>query len=254
MTYYADRFHNHYKGSFFAHYKVFFTKFTDLTGYDGGWTPGHLWFVLYLFVISIVSLGIIWVQKRFFKDFSCNNIKTYGIYLLGILPPIGSLLLNIGGKSLCMYMILYLIGYYVLSEDIIVEKIVKYRIWNLIIMIVADILNMYMFLWGENVNSAVISIFMYITLWVGILAIIGFAKKEFDFVNNITTYFTSNSFYIYIIHFIWVIVIQFYFSKVIKSIWILYVVSVVLAYFITFLSCEILKKCKSIIFYRYYNT
>lgn len=46
MTYYADRFHNGYAEDFFAHYRIFFTKFTDLTGYDGGWTPGHLWFVL----------------------------------------------------------------------------------------------------------------------------------------------------------------------------------------------------------------
>lgn len=110
LAYYADRFHNGYAGGFFAHYKVFLTKYTDLTGYDGGWTPGHLWFVLYLFLISMAALGVIWVQRRFFPQFSCRNIKMYGIYLLGLFPAIGSLVLDIGGKSLGMYMALYLIG------------------------------------------------------------------------------------------------------------------------------------------------
>ena len=54
QSYIADIFYNNYKGSYFSHLKIFFTKFTDLTGGDGGFTPGHLWFVLYLFVISLV--------------------------------------------------------------------------------------------------------------------------------------------------------------------------------------------------------
>lgn len=248
MTYYADRFHNGYTEGFFAHYRIYFTKFTNLTGYDGGWTPGHLWFLLYLFIISLVTLGVIWIQKRFFSRFSCKNIKMYGIYLLGILPAIGSFFLDIGGKSIGMYMALYLIGYYVLSEDIIIEKIAKYRVLNLVIMIIADILDVYMFLWDENVNGTVNDIMMYITLWFGILAIIGFAQKGFNFVNGFTRYFTSHSFQIYIIHFGWVVVFQFYFSKITDNIWILYIVPVVLSYIMTIFSCEILEKGKNRIF------
>lgn len=247
MTYYADRFHNGYTEGFFAHYRIFFTKFTDLTGYDGGWTPGHLWFVLYLFVISMVALGVIWIQKRFFQDFSCKNIKMYGIYLLGFFPAIGSLFLDIGGKSIGMYMVLYLIGYYLLAEDVIVEKIVKYRVWNLIIMMAADILNVYMFLWDENANVAFNTIMMYITLWFGILTIIGFGQIGFNFTNGITRYLTSHSFQIYIIHFVWVIAFQFYFSKVTGNTWILYVIPVVLSYVMTIVSCEILEKGKLIL-------
>lgn len=247
MTYYADQFHNNYSGSFFSHYSIFFTKFTDLTGYDGGWTPGHLWFILYLFIISIVALGVICIQKRFFNNLSCKNMKMYQIYLLGIMPMIATPILNIGEKSIGMYMTLYLIGYYVLSEDIIIEKIARCRVSNLVIMIVADIIDAYMFIWNENVNTTVNSIMMYITLWFGILAIIGFAQKEFNFANSITRYFSVHSFKIYIIHFIWIVVFQFYFSKVTENISILYIVSVVLSYFMTILTCEILEKGKSIL-------
>ena len=242
ITYYADSFHNGYTDGFFAHYRIFFIRFTDLTGYDGGWTPGHLWFVLYLFVISIVALGVIWLQKRFFHSFSCKNIKMYGIYLLGILPAIGSLLLDIGGKILGMYKALYLIGYYVLAEEVVVEKIVKNRVWNLIIMLAADILDVYLFIWAENANATLNTVMMYIALWFGILAIIGFGQKRFNFSNSVTRYLTSRSFQIYIIHFVWVVAFQFYFGKVTVNIWMLYIVPVVLSYIMTIVSCEIFER------------
>lgn len=56
QSYIADIFHNGYSGGYFEHYKVFFTRYTYLTGQDGGFTPGHLWFMLYLFTISMIML------------------------------------------------------------------------------------------------------------------------------------------------------------------------------------------------------
>lgn len=247
MTYFADRFHNDYRGGFFNHYVTFFSKFTDLTGYDGGWTPGHLWFLLYLFIISLLALGIIWIQKRVSSDFSGKNMKMYGIYLLGIFPAIGSFFLDIGGKSIGMYMALYLIGYYVLSEDTIVKKIVKYRVYHLVVMIVADILDVYMFLWEKNANAVVNTVMMYITLWFGILTIIGFARKEFNFVNSVTRYLTLHSFQIYIVHFLWIVAFQFYIDKITDNIWILYVVPVILSYVMIIVTCEVLEKGKNVV-------
>ena len=182
------------------------------------------------------------IGKSYSFIFSCKNIKMYGIYLLGILPAIGSLLLDIGGKSLGMYMALYLIGYYVLAEEVVVEKIVKNRVWNLIIMLAADILDVYLFIWAENANATLNTVMMYIALWFGILAIIGFGQKRFNFSNSVTRYLTSRSFQIYIIHFVWVVAFQFYFGKVTVNIWMLYIVPVVLSYIMTIVSCEIFER------------
>ena len=41
LSYAADISHNGYDGNYFEHYLVYFTWFTDLTGYDGGFTLGH---------------------------------------------------------------------------------------------------------------------------------------------------------------------------------------------------------------------
>lgn len=64
LTYYAERYHNKYSGTYIQQYILFFTKETDLTGYTGGFTPGHLWFILYLFIISLISLPIIYFVPK----------------------------------------------------------------------------------------------------------------------------------------------------------------------------------------------
>src|SRR5574344_83351 len=53
MAYIGDCFNNHYTGNFFTHYGVFFSQVTDFSGYDGFFTPAHLWFLLFLFVILL---------------------------------------------------------------------------------------------------------------------------------------------------------------------------------------------------------
>lgn len=59
LSYVADKSHNGYEGNYFEHYFVYFTRFTDLTGYDGGFTLGHFWFIAVLILISCVSCPIV---------------------------------------------------------------------------------------------------------------------------------------------------------------------------------------------------
>lgn len=44
MAYIADMFNCSYNGGFIEHYAVFFTKYTDLIGADGGFSFGQFWF------------------------------------------------------------------------------------------------------------------------------------------------------------------------------------------------------------------
>lgn len=64
MSYIGDKFNCSYSGGFVEHYVVFVTKYTDLTGADGGFSGGQFWFVLYLFIISIISVGLLALLKK----------------------------------------------------------------------------------------------------------------------------------------------------------------------------------------------
>jgi len=77
MSYIGDKFNYSYKEGFLKHYVVFFTKYTDLTGADGGFSIRQFGFLPYLFIISIVNVGIIALLKKVF----CSS--TYYMELSG---------------------------------------------------------------------------------------------------------------------------------------------------------------------------
>ena len=105
MTYVAEVFFNGYKGTYLQQYILFFTKETDLTGYHGGFTPAHLWFLLYLYVISLAALLFVFLQKKYFPKFKIGNIPYLFILLLFIPEWFCHYVLNIGGKSLGQFLV-----------------------------------------------------------------------------------------------------------------------------------------------------
>lgn len=127
MSYIGDCYNNGYTGSFFSHYFVYFTKITTLNGYDGGFTPAHLWFLLYLFLISMAGLGIMVLQKRFLPNADFSKTSMPAILLIILILPVSNLLLAIGGKSVGYFLVLYLLGYYLLSEDSVIERLARYK-------------------------------------------------------------------------------------------------------------------------------
>lgn len=250
MTYYADKFYTGYNGSFLDHYKIFFTKFTTLTGYDGGFSPAHLWFLLYLFIISLLSLGFISLQKKFIPKLSqgdnlssCKlSIKQqlFGVYGLGVFPIVLTPVLNIGGKSIGSYFALFLLGYYVFSKEDVMTLVVKIRWINFLFMMIFDILDTYMFIWSDSANAIINTIAMHLTCWFGILTMLGLGKSYFNHNNKIMRYLNSRSFAFYIFHFIWVIIFQYYICKFTSSNFLIFIVSTVGTYIMTFLTIEII--------------
>lgn len=242
MACYADRFNCGYDGSFVVHYGVFFTRFTDLTGYDGGFSPGHLWFLLYLFVISLIGVGIIALQKKFLQNLTFENINIIAIIALGIVPMLTCDILNFGGKSVISYMLLYLSGYYVFAEDKVQEKITVHRYFCSAVMIIADIVNVVLFIWTEHSNGIINDVAMYTASWFGILTALGFGRILFNQSNKITKYLASRSFLFYIFHFLWLVLFQFYISQYTSNTVILYIIPMLGAYAMTFLTCELIVR------------
>jgi len=240
MTYLADQFNYGYNGSFFAHYRVFFTKYTDLIGADGGFSVGQLWFVLYLFVISVLFIGVLSVQKKIMLNGKEGGIKFFLVVLAGVPLPILSELLSIGGKSLAEYLYLFLIGFYLLSRDEYMEKTERYKWIFLCVGLVAAILNVYLFLWCDTSYEVANSIAKYVAEWFMLLAMLGIGKRFWSFSGKLHRYMSQRSFLFYILHFVWIVLFQYIFHDVLAqyTVW-LFLVPVILAYVATFLCCEV---------------
>jgi len=247
MTYIGDKHNCKYDGSFIGHYKVFFTKFTDFTGADGGFSFGQFWFLLYLFVISLAALGIITLQRKLIKkaDFTA---PLWLIILLGLPLPFLTELLSIGGKSLAEFLYIFLLGYYVFSNDAAIEKVKRARFIFLAIGLTACVINVYLFLWSGKSYPVLNTATSFVTRWFMILALIGTGKAYIDRSSKASSYFTRISFAFFSLHFIILVALQYLMSFVTSNTALLYVVPVALSYAMTFAFSEVFLRIRPLSF------
>ncbi len=239
MTYLGDKFNCSYDGGFIEHYRIFFTKFTDLTGADGGFSVGQFWFLLYLFVISAIGIGILTLLEKFLPEKE-NALSFWIVILLGLPLPILSEILSIGGKSLAEYTYLFMMGYYVFSKEEIISKADKYKWLMFGIGILAAIVNIYLFIWSGKEYALLNTLMKYITEWFMTIALTGLAKGYLNFTGKVTGYMTKRSFLVYTWHFIWVVLFQYMLYQIIgNNTFLLFAGTVILSYMMTFICCEV---------------
>ncbi len=216
QTYFAERQHNGYTGGYFAQYKLFFTKATDLSGYTGGFAVGHLWFLLYLFVISLVCLPL--MRRYLVRDHRIDGARfsMIGLFLL-ILGPVLLSPLSIGGKSFGLYLGMFLLGFFFLSSDALVDRLMKRSLplgLSSIILIVLKLVSY--FFW--NLRSGVVSdLFDAVIMWTTILALFGIGKRLLNGTAPITRWLASQSFAIYILHQSVLVAVGFYVLRFVQT-------------------------------------
>jgi len=240
LAYIGDKTNCGYDGKFFTHYKIFFTKWTDLSGFDGGFGVGQFWFLYFLFVISVVGIGIIVLSKLIFKNYKADRMP-FGTICLFVIPlPFLYDMLVVGGKSFAEYLYVFLVGYYVLSADNALEKIEKYRYVSLFVGLVADITDIYMFIWSGKDFGAINTIAKAFTEWFMILALMGIGKHVINHAGKVSDYLSQRAFLFFSIHFVWIVLFQYWFSGlIVTNTSMSYFVPIVFAYLATFICTEI---------------
>lgn len=199
MTYIAEVFFNGYTDSYWKQYILFFTKETDLTGYHGGFTPAHFWFLLYLFIISLAALLVIRLQEKYLPKFQIGGIPYVFILLLFIPEWLCQYVLNIGGKSLGQFMALFLFGYYIFSEEDIQQKLKRYWFVSLAFCILSGSLYTYLYCFADCRSAWITGLFIFYG-WMGIITLLGMGQSVFNFHNRFSDYLTQESFSIYMLH------------------------------------------------------
>ena len=250
LSYIGDKTNFGYEGGFFPHYKVFFTKWTDLAGFDGGFNIGQFWFLWFLFIISLVSLGLIAFTNKVVKNRNILENTPFPVICLMVIPlPFLSDLLSIGGKSIIHYLYIFLIGYYVLSYDKVIEKVEKFRYFSLIIGLTASVCNVYMFIWSGTDFGLLNTVVKAFAEWFMILALIGIGKSLLGFKNKVTDFMSARSFPLFSIHFLWIVLFQYWFSDIFaNNIILLFLVPIICAYAATLICAEICIRIPALCF------
>ena len=217
QTYFAGRFHNGYTGGYLAQYRLFFAKFGDLSGYAGGFTVGHLWFLLYLFVISLLSLPLmrLFLNGKLFRRFKTPSLLV--LLSLFVIPLAGSAVLEIGGKSLGEYFSLFLMGFFLVGSDETVERIERFRLplGAAAVLLTAAKLVLY---YSLNFRTGFgVDLFDALLGWVCILALIGLGKRCLNNAGPVSVYLSRACFPVYLLHQSVLVAVAFFVTKLIAS-------------------------------------
>ena len=241
MTYTAEVFFNGYTGTYWQQYGLFFTKKTDLTGYHGGFTPAHLWFLLYLFIISLTALLFVRLHKKCLPKFRVGSVSYFFIILLFIPEWFCQYVLNIGGKSLGQFMILFLFGYYILSEESILQELKRYQFVSLTICILSGSLYTYLYCF-ENIRNIWMTEFYIFFGWMGIITLLGIGQSKLNVHNRLSVYLTQASFPVYILHMPILVVAGFFVLKLPVGVARQFILIVLISFIALFLIYEIVKR------------
>ncbi len=236
QTLYARKFFFDYNGGIIDNFKYFFTHFSDLNGYDGMFTFGHLWFLLYLFIIALITLLVIKKIPLNKVDSKINKVNMFQIILLFIPIFIVYHIGNFGGQSIGKYMLLYLLGYYLFSDEFI-EKILNYKTIILSLYSISQIILIILYFKYSYYGD----LFVNFVGWLGILSYIIIGKIFLNKENKITNYFKKASFSIYILHQTILVIVGYYSLMMIDNI-VLQICIIFGSFIVTILLYEIISK------------
>ena len=153
-----------------AVYMESFTKLTDLSGYDGAFGVGQLWFILFLFAITMVSIPFMALYEKRAKGTLGDKTPLVVLLLFGILPCIGNELFDISGKSPTEYLAFFLLGYFFVSGEKTLERLDRYRFLLLGLGVAGLLVSQYFGgMFAEWVS------------WIAILAVLGLCRHYFNY-------------------------------------------------------------------------
>lgn len=248
-----------YTGSFLSLWANILTNPANL---GNGLMFGPLWFLLYLFIVSLLALPFILKSGK--RNFPIEKHTMPKLLLLVFPLAIGSYFFNIyPEKSVVEFFLLFVFGYFLLSDDGVQEKLEKYR-WHLFIPFVV-LTAIYVSINAGSIGSGesavtttavslstiiagfLIKIWTSLLLWVGVLSLMGMGKHYLEFKNKTTLYLSAVSFPIYIFHIVWINMFAYYLLSWIPDQMVVQVILIMLLSFVfTIATIEVVRRIPGI--------
>jgi hypothetical protein len=245
QAYYAKAFHFNIQGNYFIFMKNYFTDFSNWSEYGGSISPAHLWFIMFLFIISLVMLPLMKfvIRRRFLMQWMENpmflSMVFIGLAILSLLP-------DVSGKNIFLYCGYFMAGFFLATNEVITEKIEKYRnVFGVIVFLgIAGIIMENYFIGKQS--SVIFRFCHYFIYWITLLAILGYGKKHLNKNSTVLTYFNKASFPIYILHQTILVIVGYYVLKIINHGIIPYILILSITFVLTIITYEIISKIKTL--------
>ena len=235
--------------SSFADFTSFYFSnlFSDLTGYTGTFTPAHLWFILYLYFYSILSVRLLNYLLNNEKHIQ-TTFKSASVYLILITYPIIIGLLDqlpsISTKNPFYYYPYFLIGFLTPLCSSMETTINKHQKLLLCFGIITMAIHLY--LTNSSFEKYSLGDILYYILrrynaWLWVLLIFSTGIYFKNYTNKLLNYLTEASYPIYICHQTIIVISAYLLYKIFPAIPLLFfTICLLLSTLLTFLIYHIL--------------
>jgi len=219
--------HGRFEGTFFQFYPHYFDGFYGFGG-NFAWMGLHLWFLLILFLFSLLSLPLLlWLwreaQQRLIQRLALFFDKP-ATFLLLVLPlavmdfsfhPERLGMRAMGGWNIFVYLVFFLYGYLLASDRRFKRAVERQRWITLILAVVTTLIGFFLVQSGydpsfRSLNYKLISIFRTFNSWVWVLTLLGWGSKYLTFRNRFLKYAGDAVLPFYILHQSVIVVIGFF--------------------------------------------
>jgi glucans biosynthesis protein C len=208
-----------YAGSYLEYYPSFFELGGDLSGYTGMFTPGHLWFILFLFVISLAALPLL-LRFRKGGEGAAARLASLcerpgAVFLLAVPLAFAAALPDMGGKNIFLHFSLFVYGYLLVADARFRGILERHRGTSLLL--------------GVLSTSAVMAIYMgdisfpkyspgdiafhflrSFNMWFWVVALLGYGQRYLGFENRLLRYANEAAYPFYILHQTVIVAIGYY--------------------------------------------
>lgn len=198
----------------------YFKDFSDLSGYFGTFTPAHLWFILYLFLFSLLGLPLFLTMKkesgrrviaRFWSTFSRPYTYILGFVFLTVTEALPAP----GGKNPFFFFFLFLVGYITCADERFNTMMHSLKAKALLFLI--PYVPIYLLLLSRfsdlpdwSPESVMLAFMRNLALWLTIIVILGYGQKHLNFSSKWLPYLNKAAFPIYFIHQTILLIIGFF--------------------------------------------
>jgi glucans biosynthesis protein C len=223
QTWYGGRSNSGYMGSF-GHYLIggdfLQWNIQDDGDYFGGFGIGHLWFILFLLIISLVAIPLIlWGARgrgvRRMQAFSRLLARPVWWSLAVVILFVGMIAPEIPGGPIIYYLFIFLLGFVAVGDRRFMETAERYRIPALVAglalavfwVLSADFRDSLPYPGPARAGLAILGA---AGTWLSIMGMLGFGKRYLDRTSRTQQYLAESSYPVYIIHQTVIVTLGFY--------------------------------------------
>lgn len=230
--------------------RFFHIDLNQLDGMNGAFTPAHLWFILYLFVFSLVGLPIFqWLRtekgRSVLERLGVAMQTPMNLTILGIPLTFAAATGLLGDMNPLYYFLIFFLGY-VFASDMRFQKSIDKLIWIALaygifetaINIIFPIRN-----FAEwTVQWMALGLMYQIGRWALTLAVIGLGHRFLNFTNPILHYASEAAMPFYLLHMTFSVVTGYFVIQLTAPVVVKYPLIVVVATGLTLLAYELVRR------------